>query len=481
VKINFVAKKILLSKHKTFHYTYLVVNLVQMLVCFTLIAILRISKVSLFPGQDYSLVCFYFFIVKTLQLRQESLLQDSFGLLPLALLSSSLFLNTSGSIFQASSIFLNGVLFVLPFPAFITAFIVVVQVTLQVFSLVSLYSVLSCAITLFVLISLKVSKSYCVIIILLCALRFTTFPSDSYVNDRHIIKYSSSLKISNESIPLVNTFHASTGYVKSGQSGRVLKNFSGDDTRYEFTQKLWNLEIKEEGTTTSDACNDGTITHGIQTDLLKPWVNDTKTGGETYKTGFKQQNSEPDYQFVGNEKEIMTVVVTSQNSESSSGGDDEEHIDLLNYNENKNHDNGDVTISEHKDEDGYYVLSSELNSSGHCSIEVTDKSNWNFFLSNFIQLNQLFRKILPRFPSHKPFQLKKISLLGFSHLCLSLPGSEVSLINLGEEEDRSGNACGEKGESCHCNENLICSLTYKFSSLLTECRNFVMSYFYMAN
>ena len=81
VKINFVAKKILLSKHKTFHYTYLVVNLVQMLVCFTLIAILRISKVSLFPGQDYSLVCFYFFIVKTLQLRQESLLQDSFGLL----------------------------------------------------------------------------------------------------------------------------------------------------------------------------------------------------------------------------------------------------------------------------------------------------------------------------------------------------------------------------------------------------------------
>jgi len=307
------------------------------------------------------------------------------------------------------------------------------------------------------------------------------------LNDWHIMQYSSSLKISNETIPLVNvnTSHSiSTRYTKSGQTGRILKNFSGD-TFYEFTNKLWNLEIKEEGTTMNNACYSGTTIHGNQTALLKPWINYDKTGSETYKTGFKQQNSELDYQFLGKEKEVMKVVVSSQKSKASGGGgDNEEHIDLFNYSENTNHENIGAKISvheEHKDKDGYYVLSSELNSSGHCSIEVTEMSNWNFLMNNFIQLNQLIRKILPRIPSYKPFQLKKISLLGFSHLCLSLPGSEVSLINLGEEEDRSSNASAEKGESCECNEKQSGSLTNKLSSLLTEFGKIVMSYFFVPN
>merc|ERR1712179_628220 len=233
-----------------------------------------------------------------------------------------------------------------------------------------------------------------------------------------------------------------------------------------------------------NACNYGPIIHGKQTALLEPWMNYDKTGSESYKTGFEQPNSELDYQFLGNEKEIMKGVVSSQKSEASGGGGDDEHIDLLNYNENTNHDNIEAKISvheEHKEKDGYFVLSSELNSSGHCSIEVTEKSNWNFLMNNFIQLNQLIRKILPRIPSYKPFQLKKISLLGFSHLCLSLPGSEVSLINLGEEEDTSSNASAEKGESCECNDKQSGSLTNKLSSLLTEFGNIVMSYFFVPN
>jgi len=484
VKINYVAKKILLSKHETFKNNNLVVNLVQMLVCFTLIAILRMSKVNIFPGHDYSLVCFYFFLIKTLQLRRESIFQDSFGLLPIALLSSSLYFNTSGSIFQVSSMFLNRVLLFLPLPAFIIAFFVVAQATLHVISLVSPYSVLSCASALFVLISLKVPKAYFIVIILFWALISMTLPSYSCLKDVRIINYSASFKLSHETIPNVNTFHAdSTKYKKSAQAGRIARNFSGDIC-YEIARKLRILELHKEDSKMSDDCNYGNIIYRNQTALLEPWVNNNKTGDELFKTGvehFHYERINYEKQLSAAEKENMTVSLSSQNTEISGGDDDEKYIDLLSYYENTIHDDGE-SISVHeelKNEDKYYVLSSELNTSGHCSVEVTDMSNWSFLLNKFAQLNQLFRQILPSVPSYKPFQLKKISLLGFSHLCLSLPGSEVSLINLGEEEDKSSNASEGNGESCQCKEKRSDSVITRLSTFITEFGSVVMSYFFM--
>ena len=105
VKINHMAKRILLSKPQTFKNNLLIVNLVQTLVSFALISTLKMTKISIFPGHDYVIICFCFLIMKILQLRIESLFQDTVGLLPLLLLISSLSSNSAGSILQSSSSF----------------------------------------------------------------------------------------------------------------------------------------------------------------------------------------------------------------------------------------------------------------------------------------------------------------------------------------------------------------------------------------
>jgi len=184
VKMNYVAKRILLSEQKTFKNKLLVVNLVQMLISFALITMLKVLKVNIFPGQDFSLVCFYYFTIKFLQLRQDLLFQDAFGLLPLGLLSFLLFNNTSGSILQVSSQFFNWTLFFLPFPAFTTALITVVAV-----STVSLFSVVTCASALFVILALRNSKAPLIILILFCTSRWIiSFHGSNYIlakcNDR---------------------------------------------------------------------------------------------------------------------------------------------------------------------------------------------------------------------------------------------------------------------------------------------------------
>jgi len=107
VKINHRAKKILLSKTKTLQNNILLVNLVQLLVSCVLISTLKMSKTIIFPGQDYSFLCFACLIMKILQLRKETFFQDSVGILSLLMLTSLLIVQTSGSIFQSSSIFFN--------------------------------------------------------------------------------------------------------------------------------------------------------------------------------------------------------------------------------------------------------------------------------------------------------------------------------------------------------------------------------------
>eukprot|EP00090_Calanus_glacialis_P046806 TRINITY_DN9370_c0_g1_i4.p1 TRINITY_DN9370_c0_g1~~TRINITY_DN9370_c0_g1_i4.p1 ORF type:complete len:781 (-),score=158.05 TRINITY_DN9370_c0_g1_i4:42-2384(-) len=171
VKINHRAKRILLSKPQTFKNNILVVNLVQMLVSFALISTVKMSKVSIFPGHDYLIFCFCCFSMKILQLRKESLFLDTIGLLPLLLLISSL-ITSVGSILQSSSIFFNWILFFLPFPVIATAFVSISVSILEISSIFSLFSVISTASALFVMISVKKFRSIVVLLALLLALKY---------------------------------------------------------------------------------------------------------------------------------------------------------------------------------------------------------------------------------------------------------------------------------------------------------------------
>ena len=118
-----------------------------------------------------------------------------------------------------------------------------------------------------------------------------------------------------------------------------------------------------------------------------------------------------------------------------------------------------------------------MDASGDCSAEVTDMSDSSLLVRNFVQVNHFFNRIFPSFPNYTPFQLKRISLLGFSHLCLSLPGSEVSLVNLGEENENGSKVREGKGESCQCNGKPNHSLVDMFSSIIAKLNNFVWSCF----
>ena len=177
VKINYLAKKILLSKQKTFKDNLLVMNLVQMLVSFALITISKMFKVNIYPGKDYSLLCFYFLAIKILQLRTEYVFQDVVGLLPLLLLVSTLHTHSAGSILQALSRAINWGIFSLPGPAVAAAGVSVCQVA----AVSSLFSVISCASAVFVLISFKSSRSTFVILaFVILALKYTIPSASEY-------------------------------------------------------------------------------------------------------------------------------------------------------------------------------------------------------------------------------------------------------------------------------------------------------------
>merc|ERR1719483_2038302 len=121
----------------------------------------------------------------------------------------------------------------------------------------------------------------------------------------------------------------------------------------------------------------------------------------------------------------------------------------------------------------YLIFSSQFDSNGHCSVEALDVSESSFLLKNFFQLNNLFKNIFPIFPSYLPFQLQKISLLGFSHICLSLPGSEVSLINLGLTEEKGINNSNEN--KCNCEPKNEESIMHHFSNAFKNFKNFFLS------
>jgi len=521
VKINHMAKRILLSKPQTFKNNLLIVNLVQMLVSFALISTLKMTKISIFPGHDYVIICFCLLIMKILQLRIESLFQDTVGLLPLLLLISSLSSNSAGSILQSSSMLLNWILFFLPFPVTATAFVSSIQAILKISSMFSLFSVTSCASAVFVLISLKMSRSFFFAIILLgilalrcripdseLSLKFTTPLEDIVTPSTNTGGKGGSNSTISRNVPIVRLSRPFEDGIRLPDS-----NASSLEVQY------WDVYLKINLGDAFEYCD---ISFGISPEYRENSAfeycdmcfEDDRKISDNHQPVFPDavkiyKNKTGDQDLVkilrANLKEIVFVNKNCDNNNieiNSPGpvfdiptpGDDENYDllkeeNLLEYHTSKSNHEGvsepthaseEVPIEvnncpeeNHIQDDDYFILSSELDNSGQCSVEAADLSESNFLMKNFVQFNQYFHNVFPSFPSFKPFQLKKISLLGFSHLCLSLPGSEISLINLGVADEKGINRSNEK--RCDSEGKPGGNMINQFSLIVASLKKFVLS------
>eukprot|EP00090_Calanus_glacialis_P046805 TRINITY_DN9370_c0_g1_i1.p1 TRINITY_DN9370_c0_g1~~TRINITY_DN9370_c0_g1_i1.p1 ORF type:complete len:584 (-),score=106.39 TRINITY_DN9370_c0_g1_i1:42-1793(-) len=553
VKINHRAKRILLSKPQTFKNNILVVNLVQMLVSFALISTVKMSKVSIFPGHDYLIFCFCCFSMKILQLRKESLFLDTIGLLPLLLLISSL-ITSVGSILQSSSIFFNWILFFLPFPVIATAFVSISVSILEISSIFSLFSVISTASALFVMISVKKFRSIVVLLALLLALKYMLksdlkqdwksknleetnshkikspifeyekepdFTGENWKSNP--IKYSNiSLKTSQKEvlegqlknsayIPVSKTPHLVDVCLKF-KPGNALylsdkdpqdKSFGGEeviDMYYAGENELVNDNLEYEvvpnaaliysDNKTGDENLVEPSDNGIDEVFYDNFIHGSDVENQCKNNNFvgKNQSSSP---TTGkstpsdNSNEILEEKVLLENHDHDINfnlvkvtdeirPEDETPEESKSSKVPKNNMNVNNCQEESNQQDNnYFIFKSELDSSDQCSVEALDMSESNFLLKNFVQFNHFFNKIFPSFPSYLPFQLKKISLLGFSHLCLSLPGSEVSLINLGVTEEKGGNL--SNGGKCNCEEKSQGNMAHQFSVFIVNLKKFFTS------
>jgi len=475
VKINYLAKKILLSKQKTFKDNLLVLNLVQLLVSFALITISKMFKVNIYPGTDYSLLCFYCLTIKILSLRSECVLCDMVGVVPLLLLVSTLHTHHStGSILQALSSVINWGIFFLPVPAIAAAVVSVWQVTAEFFSVSSLFSVISCASAVFVLITLKSSRSTFVILIFLLALKYTIPSASEYsfksIKDDFRPKHDSSENFGDLSIlgDTIDTFILLNEDIELPASNN---SYSVKTCVEKFAPRCSQdsvLECSKVNNQPGD--NKNSLVHHLVT------IIENKTGDQIFPdtSSVFPVNSEslPDNRILGDVSSLKESDVMLNKSEniidSNHESDYSSALSLL-----ANFASSTVNTEDTEEEESDYLIQeAELDSSGQCSVQVLDLSQSNFIVKNFVRLNKLFHNIFPSFPSYEPFQLKKISLLGFSHLCLSLPGSEVSLISLGQTTERGTN--NSRRKNCDC-EHTKDSLVIFFSTLVNKFKKFVWS------
>eukprot|EP00092_Neocalanus_flemingeri_P030052 GFUD01032628.1.p1 GENE.GFUD01032628.1~~GFUD01032628.1.p1 ORF type:complete len:756 (+),score=148.53 GFUD01032628.1:340-2607(+) len=727
VKINHRAKKILLSKTQTFQNTNLVVNLVQMLVSFILISTLKMSKTSIFPGQDYSLLCICCVSMKILQLRKETFLQDTIGLMSLLMTMNLLILNSTGSILQSSSMFLNWLLFFLPFPVIATAFVSFSGAILEIILFFSPFSVISSLSAVFLMISLK--KLRVIILFLMVVLmtgkvfihlqlkqnlelknstdkfesmiistinEYETESNNlelnnsedkfesmiiSTINDydtenNNFELNNSENKFESMNISTINEYDAesnnlelnnsekfesmiiSTKYDYDTESNNLDMNNSEDklesminstinaydtesnnlelnysknkfesmiiSTINEYETENNNIELNNsEDKLESMELNDSedkfesviiSTINEYDTDDFICLINNVdlnrtcvaKTAAEKLSSVFNQTKTkfnqmsrtnneglqssiilgeklnrdvhqeianstfslksvnvclkskinafyycdgnaevnlhvpvDPQYlnhdelncdenddvkEITDDVKNLKEVTVTeksknptkvtihdstipgdikpSDNYENLKGvtvtddlfpsdnikvtvadelssGDNgpENSIKLSSPHHSKleRNDNKECQEESNPHSNDYFIFSSEFDSDGHCSVEALDLSDSNFLLKNFVQLNHFFHNIFSSFPSYLPFKLKKISLLGFSHLCLILPGSEVSLINLGLAEEIGANS--SKGKKCNCEGNSKETIMHRLSIVFMDVKKLVLSMF----
>ena len=534
VKINHMAKRILLSKPQSFKNNLLVVNLVQMLLSFALLSTLKMSKLSIFPGHDYLIICFCFLIMKILQLRIESLFPDTVGLLPILLLISSLSANSAGSILQSSNMLLNWILFFLPFPVTATAFVSSIPAMSEISSMFSLFSVISCASAVFVLISLKMSRSFFfAILLLILALRCripdfelrlkstaplgvedkaaptTKYPFSSFDKENDLTgeNWSRNLTISRNITFVRRSMSIEDGnrLPESNASSLEVHDWDWDvrlninlgGNAFEYCDV--NFGIPPKYPEISDVCfeDDRNISDNHEPVIPDAVVNyDNKTGDQDLVKILRPDLKE--IVFVKKNCDINNIETNSQEilmnaSDIPTPGDDENDVlkeeKLLEYHNSKANlesvseppdtseevpvDVDDCPEENNMKDEDYIILSSELDNSGQCSVEAADLSESNFLMKNFVQFNQYFHNVFPSFPSFKPFQLKKISLLGFSHLCLSLPGSEISLINLGVADEKGINRSNEK--RCDSEGKPGGNMINQFSILVASLKKFVLS------
>lgn len=498
VKINHRAKKILLSKTKTLQNNILLVNLVQLLVSCVLISTLKMSKTIIFPGQDYSFLCFACLIMKILQLRKETFFQDSVGILSLLMLTSLLIVQTSGSIFQSSSIFFNWLLFFLPFPVISTAFVIVTRVFIEIFPVLSSFSVISSLSAVFILISLKKFRITFVILLVLLALKMIIqlkLSQHSLENKKQEYERKnnpgeiivSSYKKKNISIYESMLYHKDLdikGFEKKRKLFSKYENICPSIIKEIKPTILLNVNLKKEASEQIkllNVCLQMEISHVFYycdkdegTNLQVVLDHQKRNVLENLIDVVKHVNETKELEEVSISTDVTPgdqklKQVTSIPDDLSNGDKFEETLNPQKLiKEESNYPK--ETKSQNND---YLIFSSQFDSNGHCSVEALDVSESSFLLKNFFQLNNLFKNIFPIFPSYLPFQLQKISLLGFSHICLSLPGSEVSLINLGLTEEKGINNSNEN--KCNCEPKNEESIMHHFSNAFKNFKNFFLS------
>jgi len=505
VKINHRAKQILLTKTQTFQSKLLVVNLIHMLIGFVLISTIKISKVPVYPGQDYCLLSFYCFIFKVLQMRRETVLPDTLGVLSFLMVLSFLIFNSTGSMLQSSSLVLNWLLFFLPFPALGTAFVSISSAFLNLSS-TSLLSVISNVTAVFVVISVRKPKSIYIFLTIFLSFKYigqlqvnpNWYTSNSGVNldfqETFVIKILKEVEVMennnsgqlNESQIQIYTCPNNDEYkyftdFNQTHSRITLSHLSSEFVIIEETenkniseQKHKDLKDEHWKIESEMSCQLlENLTHCYPRkklylveqyfDKMKHTnivaVNDRSTSAEEYKTSLLKDP-------VDNNHNCEHVSVTN----SSLTPDDSKAHEFVDNPTNYILDTGSKKSTNEND---YFIYTSVVDKQGHCTVEALEISDENFLFKNFVQLNQFFYSIFPNIAYVNPFQLKKISLLGFSHICLSLPVTEVSLINLGLTSEKEANI--SEGGSCNCDKNKSVSLMRQLSSVIVNVKNFFLS------
>jgi len=554
VKITHKIDNILVKNNSSsFTDFVLVINLVQLFLGSALMVVLQLTRIQIYPGQDLSLLAFYGLAIKLSLVRRCFPIKELAGILPLLVIIPWLFNGDSGSVLEASNLFLQYILFYLPLPLLSSLLLLLTSVI----SLFSLHVLLTASLISFPLLGWRSKRMLLFRLFSAFALVYHFHlkyplkmdPKEKYLRphqeDSSSMSNVSSLIASPlpSSDDLVNLSlggqgHSPSSFLSMGtiQAGPPINSSQCDSlilltslnsilpgnnftkTRGDFDNltSTGNQVIeKSTNMTTCDdiisMCETNTRSEKIQNE--KPsgnftphnrfnTLNDLKANLKTIFVGepnlldmqpiqvggffpahqhkkFNQsnqcENTRLTFLSMGfdtklvNMDESLTDVTKIHKIEITKSKSDTVFVDVdeleggakinsmettskkINY-EHLNEKANDMLLeenlkdeidcfSENDPEEAFLVLDADADQEGSCTVDILDISQKNSFVKNFLQLNIFFHSLFPNLPNFlSTFRVKKVTLLGFSHLCLHLPGSKVSLVNLGiyKEEKRKG-------------------------------------------
>lgn len=443
------------SSTKAYHHSILLINLIQLLLGCSLVIVVKISRIVIYPGHDYFIFTFYCILYKLLQTRKDSVLQDLAVLTPLTFLAYLLTTNSGGSVFESTSILLNYFLLILPLSLICFA---VILLTSNL-SLVVILTLSSCISYLMRWGKFLVSL-ICIISISMVLIQIGIYQEKSSLNTR---PHTSTSNV-NENTKITHELHLSFG----SQCDRGHKYIHFRDTLGHNNRTNNVIKATESGE--KRPC----ILSSLHSPVID--VNNNKSR-DIARSDIKTNNTSDKLSDELHKSKYGEDSFTFKHSDHLSGTDKVDKAFKYEYFEQENTNNlestKDCDNSATDDHDDYLVFDSVLESDGHCSLDILDISNENSLVKSFYQLNILFHRLFPIFPAHTPiFQLKRVSLMGFTHLCLYLPGSQLSFVNLGIINESSE----EKNCQCDTNKNKP-DVFYHVNDLFSKLSQYVSSLF----